>query len=109
MIRSYNRVNYGLSNDEIVTLIVRMLRSHGDSSTRVIVDVEGRFVGRNGVSGRKCLISSEHNASDNCWFRISGGVVHYHCFDQVDHDFNASTVIGVLKEAHIFQCVHPPN
>ena len=100
---SYSRLNLGLSNDAIVALIVRMLRNHGDSSTRVVVDSEGRFVGRNGVSGRKCLVAGEHNASDNCWFRISGGVVHYHCFDDLAHEYCASTVIGVLKEAPVFK------
>ena len=106
---SFSRVDYGLRNDEIITLIVKMLRSHGDSTTRVIVDREGRFVGRNGVSGRICLISGEHNASDNCFFRISGGVVHYHCFDNIAHEYCASKVIGVLNEAPIYQRAHRKN
>ena len=107
LMRSCNKLMYGLTNDEIVTLILRMLRLRGDSSTRVIVDREGRFVGRNGVSGRKCLVAGEHNASYNCWFRISGGVVHYHCFDDIAHEYCASTVIEVLKEAPVFQ--NPTN
>ena len=56
-------------------LIESMLRAHGDISTKVIVDGYGRYVDRNGSSGRKCLIAGEHTVSDNCWFRITGGIV----------------------------------
>ena len=88
---------YGLTNSIVVDQIERMLRLKGDTTTKVFVDREGRFVGRNGPSGRECIVGGEFNLSDNCFFRISNGVVFYTCFDSCSHAYCASIAIGVLS------------
>ena len=80
-----------------------MLRINGDASTKVIIDAHGRVVGRNGVFGRKCIVGGEHNTSDNCWFRITDGIVYYHCFDGTAHAYCASVPIGVLSNESNYQ------
>ena len=86
---------------KIAKQIELMLRIHGDMDTRVILNGNGRFVGRNGPAGRKCLIQGEHNKSDNCYFRISGRLVYYCCFDGTAHEYCASIAIGILPEVRI--------
>ena len=90
---------WGLSHNDIVKYIETLLRRNGDNDTKVCFR-NGRYCGRNGPSGRKCLVAGEHNESDNCFFHISDGEIHYVCFDAESHPFCASKIIGTLPRSN---------
>ena len=87
----------GINDFMMIDLIQNLLSVHGDLSTKVYVDSNGRYHGRTGKEGRKCLVRGEINLSDNCFFTISDtGIINYYCFDGEAHPVCAGVPIGKL-------------
>ena len=102
---SINKYSTNCNDFAIVALIQKLLNAHGDCSTKVYVDSKGRYHGRIGNEGRKCLIKGEINISDNCFFTISDdGIITYYCFDGEAHPVCSGIPIGQLKNQGGAEC-----